>query len=78
MEEYARIAVLENEVEARVLDDLLTERGIPHAIQSYRDLAYDGLFQMQKGWGHVEALVSRRDEVLEILDDLRRGESEGE
>jgi hypothetical protein len=78
MEEYARIAALDNEVEARVLDDILTEREIPHAIRSYHDLAYNGLFQMQKGWGHVEALVSRRDEVLEILEGLRRGEDDDE
>jgi hypothetical protein len=77
MEDYAKIAMLDNEVEAQVLSSILAEREIPHAIRSYHDSVYDGLFQMQKGWGCVEGPVSRRDEILEILDDLRTGKDEG-
>jgi hypothetical protein len=76
MEEYARIAMLENEVEAQLLAGILTERGIPHTIQSYHDRAYDGIYQMQQGWGHIEALASRGDEVLEILAGLRGSENQ--
>jgi hypothetical protein len=72
MEDFAKIATLENDFEAQLLDSILTERDIPHMMRSYHDTAYDGLYQTQKGWGHVSAPLSFRDEVLEILSDLRK------
>jgi hypothetical protein len=51
MEGYVKVAVLDNQFEAQVLADILAERRIPHSMRSYYDAAYDGLFQMQKGWG---------------------------
>lgn len=81
MEDYFKIAIMENEIEAQVLDSILEERGIPHLMRSYHDTAYDGLFQTQKGWGHVSAPAFCREQILEILHDLReqaskRGNSE--
>jgi hypothetical protein len=72
MIDFVKIAELENDFEAQILDSILTERDIPHLMRSYHDTAYDGLFQTQKGWGNVCAPLSRRDEVLEILSDLRK------
>lgn len=71
MEDYAKVAVLENEIEAQLLDSVLTERNIPHRMRSYHDTAYDGLFQTQKGWGTVSAPSDFHQEILEILSDLR-------
>ena len=73
MEDFVKIVVLDNEIEAQLADSVLTERGIPHLMRSYHDTAYDGLFQTQKGWGHVSAPVSYREEILEILRDMRSG-----
>jgi hypothetical protein len=73
MEDLEKIAVLENEIEGRMLDAMLTERGIPHVMRSYYDDAYDGLFQTTKGWGHVLAPPAHRDEIVEILEELRQG-----
>ena len=70
MKNYQKIAVLENEVQAQLLDSVLTERGIPHLMRSYHDIAYDGLFQYRQGWGHVEAPDECKKEILEILDEL--------
>jgi len=72
MEEFKRIIVLRNVVEAGLLDSLLTERGIPHVMVSYRDSAYDGIYQVSKGWGHVEAPEEYRDRITAIYDDLSR------
>ena len=72
MEDYLKVATLENEIEARLLESILTERDIPHRMRSYHDTAYDGLFQTQKGWGYVGAPESCKEEVLEILSDLRK------
>ncbi len=76
MENVERIAVLDNEVQAELLDSVLSERNIPHLLRSYHDSAYDGLFQMPQGWGHVEAPVSFRDEILAIVEDIKRQASE--
>ena len=40
-------------------------------MRSYRDTAYDGLFQAQKGWGYVAAPEAFEEEVKEILSDVR-------
>ena len=72
MEEYIRIVVLENEIEAGLLDSILTERNIPHMMTSYHDTAYDGLFQTQKGWGVVSAPPHHEEEITEIVQDLRK------
>ena len=71
-ESFKKIVVLENEIEAQLLDSILTERQIPHRMKSYHDTAYDGIFQAQKGWGIVEAPESYRDEIKAIQEDLPR------
>lgn len=70
MEEFKKILVLENEIEARLLDSILEERGIPHRIRSYYDSAYDGIFQLQKGWGIVLAPETYKEEIKAIYKDL--------
>jgi hypothetical protein len=77
MEEFKKILVLENEIEARLLDSVLNERNIPHRIRSYHDSAYDGIFQAQKGWGVVLAPPEYEDEIQSIYDDLPLEEDEG-
>ena len=71
MEKFKKILVLNNEVEARLLDAVLEEKQIPHLMRSYHDTAYDGLWQQQQGWGHVEALEMYSEEILSIYRDLR-------
>ena len=72
MENYTKIATLDNDIEAHLLDSILCERGIPHLMRSYHDTAYDGLFQTQKGWGIISAPESYKTEILQILEDMRR------
>jgi hypothetical protein len=72
MEDFTKVMVLENEIEATLLDSILNERKIPHIMQSYYDTAYDGLYQTQKGWGHVSAPVSSHEEIKEVVFDLRK------
>jgi hypothetical protein len=76
MERFEKIATIRNEIEAMCLRGELEERGIPHAMQSYHDTAYDGLFQFTVGWGHIEAPLNRRDDILEIIDAIRRQSTE--
>jgi hypothetical protein len=71
MEFYVKAAVLENEFEAQLLDSVLTERDIPHRLISYHDTAYNGLYQTQLGWGYLAAPETYRNQIEEILADLR-------
>jgi len=78
MEGYVKVATLDNEIEALLLESVLEERGTPYILRSYHDTAYDGLFQAQKGWGVVTAPREWREEILEIIDDLRKDQDTGE
>jgi hypothetical protein len=77
MEEFKKIMILENEIEAGLLDSVLNERNIPHRIRSYHDSAYDGIYQAQKGWGVVLAPPEYEEEIQSIYEDLPL-EEEGE
>ena len=70
MGRYKKIVVLGNDLEAKIVEDLLKDRGIPHRIRSYHDSAYDGLFQAQKGWGIVEAPEEFEDEIKKLYSAL--------
>jgi hypothetical protein len=70
MEEFKKIIVLANEIEAQLMDSILTERDIPHIMKSYHDSAYDGIFQAHKGWGHIEAPPRYKMEIIAIHADL--------
>jgi len=72
MEDFIKVIVLENNIEANLVDSILNERDIPHIMQSYYDTAYDGLYQTQKGWGHVTAPASYHEEIKEVVFDLRK------
>jgi len=74
--EFIKVAILENTIEAQLIDSILDEHNIPHRLHSYHDTAYDGLFQLQKGWGEMRAPLSFKDEILEILNAVRSGTNE--
>ncbi len=75
MPEISRMVTLRNEVEASIMKAELERRGIPHVIRSFHDSAYDGLYQMQKGWGVIEADEEHRGEIEEVYEDLRQQRS---
>ena len=78
MERFEKIAMIRNEIEALCLRGELEGCGIPYAIQSNYDLAYDGLFQFESGWGHVVGPLDRKDAILEILNEIRQSTEQNE
>ena len=70
MSRPVKILMFKNEIEAMLLDEILTEKQIPHVIRSYHDSAYDGLWQTQSGWGHVESPAEYSDEILSIYKQM--------
>jgi hypothetical protein len=71
MADYIKITVLENTVEAQLIDSILSEKNIPHRTRSFHDTAYDGLFQFQKGWGELYAPLKLKSEILKIIEIVR-------
>ena len=75
-EPFIKITVLENAIEAQLIDSILTDQNIPHRIRSHHDTAYDGLFQTQKGWGEIQAPKSYQSEIMDIIDRVRKNNNE--
>ncbi len=75
MDKVERIAVLDNEVQARLVDAILSSRSIPHLMRSNHDSAYDGIYQAAMGWGQVEAPHDFREEILTVIEDVKRQSS---
>jgi hypothetical protein len=71
MDEVMKIAMLDNEVQEELLESLLVKAGIPHVMRSYHDSAFDGLFQGDKFWGHVEAPEKYKAAILEMMADIK-------
>lgn len=67
---FKKILTIENEVDALLLQKTLDEKKIPFVLKSYYDSALDGLFQLQKGWGYIEAPAEYEDEILQIYNDI--------
>jgi hypothetical protein len=76
MNDYIKVAILENDDEAKLIASILKEREIPHFIRSYFDTAFNGLYQSQKGWGYVSAPKDCTEEILDILTDIRNAATE--
>ncbi len=70
-----RIVTLDTEVQAGLIDAVLSDRKIPHIMQTYHDSAYDGLFQLQKGWGVLLAPPEFRAEILAVIEDVKQQSS---
>jgi len=70
MNNPVKILMFDNEIEAMLLDEILTDKKIPHIIRSYHDSALDGLWQIQSGWGHIEAPEEYKEEILTIYNEM--------
>ncbi len=68
------VDVLDNSVEASILTSILEERNIPHLVQSFQDSAYANIYQSQNGWGRVLAPLEWKQEIINILSELRKEE----
>jgi len=74
MENTEKFLILENQIEAKLMEEILTDKNIPFIIRSYHDSAYDGLWQMQSGWGHIEAPPKYKDEILKVYKIVSKNE----
>ena len=71
MEKIIKIMNIENEVEARAIEQLLKDNNIPFILRSLSDTAYNGIYQVQKGWGYIEAPEDYKNEIIEIYENFK-------
>ncbi len=62
---------VENEVEAQIVEDALSERGIACTVDRSHETAYDGLFSMVKPCGIVLVLERDLERARDVLADLQ-------
>jgi len=74
---FVDVTILENIIEAQLLESILAAENIPHRIRSYHDTAYDGLFQFQMGWGQISAPLVYKQKILAILKEMRAQNQKG-
>lgn len=63
--------VLDNESQADVIVSMFEQEGIPFTVVSHFNSAYDGLFQMSTGWGHLEIPEEFRARAEEVMNNYR-------
>jgi hypothetical protein len=72
MSEMIKILTLKNNVEANLIEQILKENGIPFVIKSFHDNVYDGLFQMQYGWGIIESYEENKEKIVSLYDEMTK------
>ncbi len=63
---------VENEIEAQMLEDMLTDAKIPHIIKPYGVSGYGMLLSPGRPWGKVISPPEYAEEIAAILTDLHR------
>ena len=76
MEKLEKIAVLDNEVQAELVDSVLSERGIPHLMQTYDASVLPWMAYTKPGWGHIEAPLTSKAEILAVIEELKHQASQ--
>jgi hypothetical protein len=71
MLDYVKVAVLDNEFEAYLVEQIMNDQEIPYVIRSYHDEVYGNLFQSTKGWGAIQAPLDFKDRIIAIVQDVR-------
>ncbi len=60
-----------NKFEADRISGLLTDENIPNIVVSHHDIAYDGIFQVSLGWGHIEVPAEFQAEAEKLYKDYK-------
>jgi len=70
METFEKILILNNEFEANLLEEVLTDRKIPHGIVRSEDTALGGIMEMEYGWGYIEAPARCKEEIEKFYAEI--------
>ncbi len=65
---------IDTEMEANILEMVLKDYDIPYVFVSYHDTAYNGIFQLQHGWGHVEVPLEYVEQVQDLYKEVKNSQ----
>ena len=65
-----KLHILDNQIEAQVLEGLLAERGIRYALDLFSSHAYSEVFSNQKGYARVMVFKDDLEQAKLALADL--------
>jgi len=67
---------LGNEFEADVFTTMLEEENIPYTVIKHYSTAYGSIFQMTKGWGHIEVPEEYQEKAEELFQNYKKSLTE--
>ena len=70
METFEKIIDLNNEYEAGLMEEVLTDKKIPFGIVPSGDSAIGGIWELENGWGYLEAPEEYREEIIRIYKEI--------
>jgi hypothetical protein len=70
MEAYERILDLNNEFEAGLMEEILKDKKIPFGIVPSGDSAMGGIWELENGWGYIEAPLEYKEEIIRLYTEL--------
>jgi len=76
MEIFEKILTINNELEASLLEEVLTDRKIPFGIVPSDDSALGGIVGLENGWGYVEAPPRHKKEIMAIYKEIQKNKKD--
>ena len=70
METFEKILDLNNEFEAGIMEEVLNDKKIPFGIVPSGDSALGGIWELENGWGYIEAPVEYKDEIMRLYKEI--------
>jgi hypothetical protein len=78
MEKSEKILTLNNQFEATMLSQVLTDKNIPHVLIPRDDTAFGGIERMEDGWGYLEAPAEFTDQIMFYYDEVQKANPQPE
>ena len=70
METFEKILDLNNEFEAGIMEEMLNDKKIPFGIVPSGDSALGGIWELENGWGYIEAPLQYKEEIIRLYDEI--------
>jgi hypothetical protein len=70
METFEKILDLNNEFEAGIMEEVLNDKKIPFGIVPSGDSALGGIWELENGWGYIEAPVEYKEEITRLYEEI--------
>ena len=69
-ETLCHVQVAENRFQADIILKALEREGIAAMCRCHEEVAYDGIFVPQRGWGAILVPLTERDRAMEIIREI--------